>query len=187
MLRCKLLVSGSHRQGLSCLDETTRSLGISFKIHFFTPRVSLLRGKTLMGRYLRLWTRLRRPQILYGDWVGGAQDLGALGLEPLSGTLIVAGRGMRHRGGGNRVPVFVFPEINPMHRIPIPHLGVGSRLIGAAKPVSERAACGENCRQRRAVAVWRRCYSRETGKPELELACLRDSRGSLSSRRRGRA
>ncbi|MEC8203545.1 MAG: hypothetical protein VX075_08655, partial [Pseudomonadota bacterium] len=30
----------------------------------------------------------------YGDWVGVGQDLGALGLKPLSGILIVAGRRM---------------------------------------------------------------------------------------------
>ena len=62
-----------------------------------------------MGRYLRLRTRLRHPLVPYGDWVGGAQYLGVLDLEPLLGTLIVAGRrmrrenptgGMRHRGRG---------------------------------------------------------------------------------------
>ena len=48
-----------------------------------------------MGRYLRLWTRFRHPLASYGDWVGGGQDLGALGLKTLSGILIVAGRRMR--------------------------------------------------------------------------------------------
>ncbi|MEC7538632.1 MAG: hypothetical protein VYB59_15250, partial [Pseudomonadota bacterium] len=56
-----------------------------------------------------LWTRLWRPLLAYGDWVGGGQDLGALGLKPLTGILIVAGRrmrrenptgGMRRRGRG---------------------------------------------------------------------------------------
>ena len=65
-----------------------------------------------MGRYLRLWTRFRHPLASYGDWVGGGQDLGALGLKTLSGILIVAGRRMRRdnptggirRRGRGRVP-----------------------------------------------------------------------------------
>ena len=57
-----------------------------------------------MGRFLRLWTRLWRPPLAYGDWVGGGQDLGALGLKPLSGILIVAGRRMRRENPTGRVP-----------------------------------------------------------------------------------